>query len=77
VIEPTDEMAAAAWEALPVAVQESGEVDLDDMKVALGAALAIAERDLPRCHVGYLSGRCVLHLGHPGEHDIRPRERLS
>jgi hypothetical protein len=45
VIEPTDEMTEAAWDALPVSAQESGEVDLDDMKVVLAAVLAIVGRD--------------------------------
>lgn len=44
-IEVTEEMANAAWDALPVSAQESGEVDLDDMKVVLAAMLAIVERD--------------------------------
>jgi hypothetical protein len=46
VIEPNDEMANAGWDALPVSAQESGEVDLDDMRVVLAAVLAIVERDL-------------------------------
>jgi hypothetical protein len=45
VIEPTDEMAEAAWEALPVAVQEAGELDLLDIKAVLTAVLAIVARD--------------------------------
>jgi hypothetical protein len=45
VIEPTDEMANAGWDALPVTVRQSGEVDLDDMKAVLRAALAPVERD--------------------------------
>ncbi len=44
-IEPTDEMAEAGWDALPVSAQQSGEVDLDDMKTVLAAVLAIVERD--------------------------------
>jgi hypothetical protein len=44
VIEPTDDMANAGWDALPVSAQESGDVDLDDMKVVLAAALAIVDR---------------------------------
>lgn len=48
-IEVTDEMAAAGWEALPVSAQESGDIDLDDMKAVLVAALAIVQRD----HVVY------------------------
>jgi len=57
VIEPTDEMANAGWDALPVSAQESGEIDLDDMKVVLAAVFAIVERDYeivpqrPRMHV--------------------------
>jgi hypothetical protein len=47
VIEPTGEMKNAGWDALPVAAQESGEIDLDDMGVVLAAALAIVERDYP------------------------------
>jgi len=45
VIEPTDEMAEAGWDALPVVVRESGEIDLDDMKKALAVVFAIVERD--------------------------------
>lgn len=45
VIDPTDAMAEAGWDALPVSAQESGDVDLDDMKVVLAAVLAIVERD--------------------------------
>jgi hypothetical protein len=45
VIEPTDEMANAGWDALPVSAQESGEIDLDDMKTVLAAVLAVIERD--------------------------------
>jgi hypothetical protein len=44
-MEPTDEMANAGWDALPVVARESGEIDLDDMKVVLAAVLAIVERD--------------------------------
>lgn len=44
-IEVTDEMANAGWDALPVSAQESGDTDLDDMKKVLAAALAIVERD--------------------------------
>lgn len=50
-IEPTDEMANAGWDALPVSAQESGDIDLDDMKQVLAAVLAIVERNhviLPR-----------------------------
>lgn len=46
-IEPTDEMANAGWDALPVSAQESGDVDLDDMKAVLAAVLAIVERGTP------------------------------
>lgn len=46
-IEVTDEMAEAGWDALPVSAQESGDVDLDDMKAVLAAVLAIVERDHP------------------------------
>jgi hypothetical protein len=45
VIEPTDEMANAGWDALPVSAQESGHIDLDDMKQVLAAVLSIVERD--------------------------------
>lgn len=44
-IEPTDEMANAGWDALPVAAQEPGHIDLDDMKAVVAAVLAIIERD--------------------------------
>ena len=44
-IEPTVEMAEAAWDALPVQAQQDGNVDLDDMKTVLAAALALIERD--------------------------------
>jgi hypothetical protein len=50
VIEPTDEMANAGWDALPVSAQESGEVDLDDMKDVLAAVLALVERDYQLVH---------------------------
>lgn len=46
VIEPTDEMANAGWDALPVSAQEAGDIDLDDMKAVLAAVLAIVERDV-------------------------------
>jgi hypothetical protein len=52
VIELTDEMAEAAWNALPVSAQEAGDVDLDDMKVVLTAVLALVERDL-RAAIAY------------------------
>lgn len=60
-IEPTDGMANAGWDALPVTVRESGEVDLDDMKVALAAVLTIVERDYVierRCPHGSHPARC-------------------
>lgn len=43
--EPTDEMATAGWDALPVSAQEAGDIDLDDMREVLAAALAFVERD--------------------------------
>jgi hypothetical protein len=44
-IELTTAMAEAAWDALPVQAQQDGNVDLDDMKTVLAAALALVERD--------------------------------
>lgn len=43
--EVTDEMVEAAWNAMPVSVQEVGDIDLDDMKTILTAALALIHRD--------------------------------
>lgn len=45
-IEPTTGMAEAAWDALPVQAQQDGNVDLDDMKAVLAAALQFVHRDL-------------------------------
>jgi len=76
VIEPTAEMANAGWDALPVSAQESGEIDLDDMKAVLAAVLAIVERDLPRCpHVewGLKVRLCSLPIGHGGSHELNER----
>lgn len=79
-IEPTDEMANAGWDALPVSAQESGDIDLDDMKAVLTVALAIVERDYavrPRTVVGLKPKPCGSSRwgmpcdrpdGHPGNH---------
>jgi hypothetical protein len=76
VIEPTDEMANAGWDALPVSAQESGEIDLDDMKVVLAAVLPIVERDYDvRCgrrrpldDTGYAELDCAMKADHEGPH---------
>lgn len=75
-IEPTDEMAEVGWAALPVSAQESGEIDLDDMKAVLAAVLAIVERDysvgkrIPlRCGVAGFDGiTCQRSPDHGGHH---------
>jgi len=73
VIEPTAEMANAGWDALPVSAQESGEIDLDDMKAVLAAALAIVERDYAvRFRADCL---CGADLGPPW--DTEPHRRGS
>lgn len=56
VIEPTDEMAEAGWAALPVSAQESGGIDLDDMKAVLAAALALVEPEV-LCGAVYIDPR--------------------
>lgn len=64
-IEPTDKMIEAGWDALPVVVRESGEVDLDDMTAVVAAVLAIVEKDyvvLPR---GTQALCCHIHTDHP------------
>lgn len=82
-IEPTDEMANAGWDALPVSAQESGHIDLDDMKTVLAAVLAIAGRDQAGpCSVALplLTARgesfgdlwCQLRHGHLGDHENGP-----
>lgn len=82
-IEPTDEMAEAGWDALPVVVRESGEIDLDDMKKALTAVLAIVERDWdvrkPLClqsNPHDWSAPCELLDGHDGEHSAEVRKQV-
>lgn len=47
-IEPTTEMAEAAWDALPVQAQQDGNIDLDDMKTVLAVALQFVYRTLTR-----------------------------
>ena len=64
-IEPTDEMATAGWDALPVSAQESGDVDLDDMKAVLAVVLALVERD-------YRLDRICREELIPGVHCARP-----
>jgi hypothetical protein len=69
VIKSSDEMANAAWDALPVSAQESGEVDLDDMKEVLAVALAIVERDYGiTCPSTSDGTRCTKDPGHNGGH---------
>lgn len=67
-IELTDEMAGAGWESLPVSAQESGDIDLDDMKVVLAAVLAIAERQFQEAY-----GNAFQAGYHYGQYELCPR----